>query len=137
MKEQTVIIQKGGSLSRIVGLLSALVKDRPLKVVISEYRRTRSLEQNRALWGVIYPAILQHLHGWEAEDLHEYFLGEHYGWETLEGFGRKRLKPMRRSSKLSTTEFADHIAFIQRRMAEHGIYVPDPDPAYWTREQAA
>ena len=126
MREQTVIIQKGGSLSRIVGLLSALVKEMPLKVTIAEYKRTRSLEQNRALWGVIYPAVLQHLPGWDADDLHEYFLGEWSGWEIIEGFGRKRMRPVRRSSKLSTTEFADYIAFIQRRMAEHGIYVPDP-----------
>ena len=126
MKEQTVIIQKGGSLSRIVGLLSALVKEMPLKVTIAEYKRTRSLEQNRALWGVIYPAVLQHLPGWDADDLHEYFLGEWSGWEIIEGFGRKRMRPVRRSSKLSTAEFADYIAFIQRRMAEHGIYVPDP-----------
>lgn len=127
MREQTVIIQKGGSLSRIVGLLSELVKEMPLKVTIAEYKRTRSLEQNRALWGVIYPAVLQHLPGWDADDLHEYFLGEWSGWEIIEGFGRKRMRPVRRSSKLSTTEFAEYIAFIQRRMAEHGIYIPDPN----------
>jgi hypothetical protein len=127
MKEQTVIIQKGGSLSRIVGLLSALVKAMPLKVTIAEYRRTRSLEQNAYLWGCVYPTILQHLPGWDAEDLHEYFLGEWSGWEVLEGFGRKRMRPIRRSSKLKTTEFMDFIAFIQRRMAEHGVYIPDPN----------
>ncbi|HEX7041285.1 MAG TPA: hypothetical protein VF202_14305 [Trueperaceae bacterium] len=127
MKEQTVIIQKGGSLSRIVGLLSALVKEMPLKVTIAEYRRTRSLEQNAYLWGCVYPTILQHLPGWDAEDLHEYFLGEWSGWEVLEGFGRKRMRPIRRSSKLKTTEFMDFVAFIQRRMAEHGVYIPDPN----------
>ena len=40
---------------------------------------------------------------------------------------RKRMRPIRRSSKLSKTEFAGFIAFIQQRMAEHGIYVPDPE----------
>src|SRR5690349_21300498 len=125
MREQTVIIPKGGVLSRVVALISALSKDAPLKIVISEYKRTRSLEQNAYLWGAVYPSILQHLPGWDADDLHDYFLGEHFGWETLEGLGRKRLKPVKRSSKLSTTEFADHVAFIQRTMAEKGIYVPD------------
>jgi hypothetical protein len=127
MREQTVIIPKGGVLTRIVSLLSALAADTPLKVTIAEYKRTRSTEQNAYLWGCVYPTILHHLPGWDANDLHEYFLGEHFGWETLEGLGRKRLKPVKRSSRLSTTDFADHVAFIQRAMAEKGIYVPDPN----------
>jgi hypothetical protein len=28
---------------------------------------------------------------------------------------------------LSVTEFMDYVAWIQRAMAEKGIYVPDPD----------
>jgi hypothetical protein len=129
MKEQTFILQRAveRNLTRLAGFLSALPTDRAWKLTICEWKRTRSNEQNAYLWGVVYPAILQHLPGWDADDLHEYFLGEHYGWETLEGLGRKRLKPIRRSSKLSTTEFGDHVAFIQRAMAEKGIYVPDPN----------
>lgn len=129
MREQTIILQKGSALVRVVALLSALVRDTPLKVTIAEYKRTRSHEQNAYLWGVVYPSILSHLPGWDADDLHEYFLGEHFGWATLEGMGRKRLKPIKRSSKLSTTEFQDHVAFIQRAMAEKGVYVPDPNEA--------
>lgn len=121
------ILQKGErSLARIVAFLSALSKDRAWKVEVSEHRSRRSDEQNRYLWGVVYATILKHLPGWDADDLHEYFLGEWSGWQTIEGFGRKRLKPVRRSSKLNTTEFADYVAFIQRKMAERGIYVPDP-----------
>ena len=99
----------------------------PLKVEISEFKRTRSNEQNAYLWGVAYPSILKHLPGWDAEDLHEFCLGEWSGWETLEGMGRKRLKPIRRSSRLSTREFQDFVGFIQRTMAEKGIDVPDPN----------
>lgn len=129
MKEQTFILPRSAdrNLTRLVAFLSALPRDRSWKLTIAEHKRTRSHEQNAYLWGVVYETILQHLPGWDAEDLHEYFLGEHYGWETLEGLGRKRLKPIRRSSKLSTTEFADHVAFIQRTMAEKGVYVPDPN----------
>jgi hypothetical protein len=127
MREQTVIIPKGGVLTKIVSLLSALAKDTPLKVTIAEYKRTRSYEQNSYLWGVVYPSILKHLPGWDADDLHDYCLGEWSGWETLEGFGRRRMRPVRRSSKLNTVEFMDFIAHIQRTMAEKGIYVPDPN----------
>jgi len=101
-----------------------------LRVEVSEYRKRRSDEQNRYLWGSVYPSIIaaggEQLRGWTAEDIHEYLLGEIYGWETLEGFGRKRLRPLRRSSKMSTVEFAGYVAQIQQRMAILGIYVADP-----------
>src|SRR5690606_3719055 len=90
------------------------------------YRKRRSNQQNRYLWGVCYPALLEGggeaLRGWTADDLHEFFLGEWSGWETIEGFGRKRMKPLRRSSKLSTLEFAEYVDFIHRKAAEMGIY---------------
>lgn len=129
MKEQTFILQRSveRNLSRLISFLSSLPKDAAWKITVGEWKRTRSHEQNAYLWGVVYETILSHLPGWEAEDVHEYFLGEHYGWETLEGLGRKRLKPVRRSSKLSTTEFSDHVAFIQRAMADKGVYIPDPN----------
>lgn len=100
-----------------------------LKVVVEEAKKRRSDEQNRYLWGCVYPTILQagQLQGWTAEDLHEYFLGEVFGWEQVTGFGRKRLRPIRRSSGMSTVEFSEYVAQIQQRMAELGIYVPDPN----------
>lgn len=96
-------------------------------VEVRAWKRTRSSQQNRYLWGCVYPHIMKHLDGWEAEDVHEYFLGEHFGWETLTGLGRRRLRPLRRSSKLTTVEFNDYVAFIQRKAAELGIYIPDPN----------
>jgi hypothetical protein len=131
VKEQTFILQRAAdrNLSRLVAFLSGLSKDVAWKLTVTEWKRTRSNEQNAYLWGVVYKSILQHLPGWDADDLHEYFLGECFGWETLEGFGRKRLKPVRRSSRLSTLEFSDYVGFIQRTMAAKGIYVPDPGEA--------
>jgi hypothetical protein len=125
---QTIHLAKGErSLTRIVAVLSALAKDKAWKIEISEAKRTRSHEQNAYLWGCVYKTICQHLPGWDADDVHEYCLGEWAGWEVLEGLGRKRLKPIRRSSKLTTTEFCDYVAFIQRTMAAKGIYIADPN----------
>lgn len=125
---QTIHLGKGErSLTRIVSVLSALARDKAWKIEIKEARPTRSNEQNAYLWGVVYETIKQHLPGWDADDIHEYCLGEWSGWETLEGFGRKRLRPIRRSSKLTTSEFMDFVGFVQRTMAEKGIYIPDPN----------
>jgi len=109
-------------------LMRALPGQR-LKVTVEVAKKKRSDEQNRYLWGAVYPTIIREaqLQGWSAEDLHEYLLGEIFGWERMEGFGRTRMRPVRRSSGMSTVDFAHFIAEIQRRMAEKGIYVPDPN----------
>jgi hypothetical protein len=115
-----------GNLSRF---LSQLPPEQAWSVEVKRHAKRRSDQQNRYLWGVAYPAFLRALPGWEAEDVHEYLLGEHFGWERLEGLGRPRVKPVKRSSKLSTLEFAEYVDFVQRKAAELGLYVPDPEPA--------
>jgi hypothetical protein len=116
-------------MAQMVRLVSKLPADKPWQIEVKLYRKRRSDQQNRYLWGVVYATILKDggeaLGGWTADDLHEYFLGEHFGWETLEGFGRKRVKPIRRSGKLTTVEFSDYVDFIQRKAAELGVYIPD------------
>src|SRR3990167_6283674 len=125
MSEERFTLRKGGQITRLAAYVSALLREHDVSIVVKRHRDRRSDQQNRYLWGVVYPVILKHLEGWDAEDVHEFCLGEWSGWETLQGFGRKRLKPIKRSSKLTTTEFMDYVAHIQRTMADKGIYVPD------------
>jgi hypothetical protein len=115
--------------ARAAAFIQSLPVDRAWRVVVEAWKPRRSDQQNRYLWGVVYPAVLSggELDGWDSEDLHEYFLGECFGWETLEGFGRKRVRPIRRSSRLNKQEFADYVGFIQRKAANLGIYIPDPE----------
>ena len=131
---QTFVLHKDSSRAsvrdRLVRFLDMLPDDRAWLVEIKRHARRRSDQQNRYLWGVVYPAFLRVLPGWDAGDVHEYLLGEHFGWERLEGMGRTRLKPIKRSSKLTKAEFAEYTEFCQRKGAEHGVYVPDPDPFY-------
>ena len=131
---QTIILPRACpalSARRAADVIQSLPADKAWRIEIAEHKRKRSDDQNRYLWGAVYPSILsaggEQLRGWTADDLHEFCLGEIYGWEVIEGFGRKRMKPVRRSSRMNTTEFAEYVAQIQRRMAEHGIYVPDPE----------
>ena len=116
-------------INRIRRMLESVDASVPWVVEIRPHKPVRSDAQNRYLWGVCYPTICKTLQGWDAEDVHEYCLGEHFGWETIEAFGKKRLRPIRRSAKLNKQEFSDFVAFIQRRMAEHGIVIPDPTDA--------
>lgn len=110
-------------------VLSAM-PGKELRVEVCEYRKRRSQDQNAALWGVAYKT-LHDATGNDPDDLHTYFLGEWGGWETIDVMGQKRRVPIRRSSKLTTVEFAEFYAFIQQRSAETvGVYIPDPDPLH-------
>lgn len=104
-----------------------LPSDKAWKVEVKRYSKRRSDLQNRYLWGVVYPAFMRVLDGWDLDDVHDFLLGEWSGWERIEGLGRARLKPIKRSSQLTTAEFSEYTAFCQRKGAEHGIYVPDPE----------
>ena len=130
---QTFVLHKDATRERVLGNLVRFVQSLPdtkaWKVEIAQHARRRSDEQNRYLWGVVYPAFEQALEGWDKEDIHEYLLGEHFGWQRIEGMGRAKVKPLKRSSKLTKTEFTDYVSFCQRKGAEHGIYVPDPEAA--------
>lgn len=121
------LVPRDRTIERLARFLAGLPTDKAWRVEVQEHKPTRSDQQNRYLWGVVYPAICAHLEGWDAEDVHEYMLGECYGWQEISGLGRRRVKPLRRSSRLSKQEFSDFVAFIQRRMAEHGVYIPDPN----------
>jgi hypothetical protein len=129
--ETTVILPRALSRSRIIERIAAVLTALPLqtawRIEVHEHKSTRTPAQNAYLWGVVYPTILEagELKGWEPDDLHEYLLGEHFGWEIIEGLGKRRMRPIRRSSKLDKQEFSDYIDFIQRKMAQFGIFIPD------------
>jgi hypothetical protein len=53
-------------------------------------------------------------------------VGEWGGFETLDGFGRKRMRPIKRSSKLNKQEFSDYLLFLETRCMEMGIDIPAP-----------
>lgn len=120
----------GAELGEVLGAISTLDAGTAWEIEIRQRKSRRTDQQNRYLWGVVYKTILkaggEALGGWTAEDLHEYFLGEHFGWEKLRGFGRTRMKPMRRSSRLTKMEFVDYVDFIIRKAAGLGVVIPDP-----------
>lgn len=116
----------GPAYSRLCKVIERLPADKAWKITIEEKKPRRSENQNRYLFGIVYAEIAKHLEGFDKDDIHEFCLGECFGWEVVEAFGKKRQRPIRRSSKLNKQEFTDYIAHIQRTMAERGIVIPDP-----------
>jgi hypothetical protein len=126
-------------LDNLIEFLRGLPLSRSWMIEIKRYVKTRSNEQNAALWGVAYPAIVAATGEDDVNTWHEYFLGERFGWVEVSLFGKRKLRPARTTTTgykgednpLSTIEFAEFYDFIQRRARENGIKVPDPDPLWF------
>lgn len=136
------------SIQRVVAYLSKCRPGHKLRVEVSEVRRGRSGSQNASLWGVAYPPLMAHmgLRGErEAEELHEFWCGEYFGWVTYDIMGQRKKRPRRTTTTdemgqrkvIATVEFMDFYAFIQQRSAEYGVFVPDPDPEWFRGETGA
>ena len=117
----------------VATMVAAIDTKKSWCITVEPWKRKRSDAQNRFLWGVAYPMILEQggetLGGWTRDDLHEYFLGECFGWEVLEGFGRKRMRPFKRSSALNKEEFTEYLMFLEQRCIDMGMG-PLPEPVY-------
>jgi hypothetical protein len=126
----TFILRPGPAFARVlanvIAFLGKLPTEKAWSVEIKPHSERRSDQQNRYLWGVCYPALADAT-GYDAEDLHEFLLGEHFGWEEYDVLGHKRKRPQRRSSKMSRMEFAEYVGYVQRTAANLGVYIPDPD----------
>jgi hypothetical protein len=114
----------------VVRMIPGVPQGKPIAVTVEEWKKPRTNQQNAFLWGVVYPSILEgggeQLRGYTRDDLHEFFLGEWGGWETLEGLGRKRLRPLRRSSRLTKEEFTEYLDFITVKCSQLGITIEEP-----------
>lgn len=98
-----------------------------LRNIIRKSRRTN--DQNALLWSLYSDIIAlggESLGGFTKDDLHEFFLIDYFGAETKELFGRKKLKPLHRSSRLTKMEFAEFVEHIVRFMAEKGVVLTLP-----------
>lgn len=129
MNEEKFTLRRGAQITRLIAYVSALLKERDVDIIVKEHKPKRSDCQNKLLWS-IYTEILtrggEAMAGWTKDDLHELFLGEHFGWQIIEGLGQKRKKPIRRSSRLNMPEFTAFVEFILRYMAEQGVYIEMP-----------
>lgn len=130
-------------LANCTAFLGKLTSAKSWVVEIKQYRKTRSNDQNEALWGLAYPIIAKAL-GEDVNTIHEYMLGEHFGWIESVVFGKRKSRPARTTTTgyrgepdtLSTVDFASYFDFIQRRAGENGVHIPDPNPA-WREAKAA
>jgi hypothetical protein len=120
IEKSSIYLPAQSSVGRFIGL-------GVLRTILKKSKRSN--DQNALLWALYSDALKlggETLGGWTTDDIHEYMLGEFFGWQTCEALGRKRQKPIRRSSRLTKMEFSDFVEFVVRKFAEHGIVLELP-----------
>lgn len=123
-------------LSNIHAFLDRLPDSKSWRIEIREYKPDRSDKQNRALWGVAYPAIMEAtgLQGErEKEQLHRQMCGEFFGWKDHALLGRVPVRTTTVNEHgerdlVDSAVMAEFYGFVQRIGAEFGIDVPSPEP---------
>lgn len=140
---QKFIVKPGDDRIRfnLIEAIKQWPRDVPLEANLSKPKDSRSDQQNRALFGVLYPPLMEFmgLRGQsEKEYLHEFFCGDYFGWREIDIMGAKKKAPVRTTTTnadgkrevLSKPEFAGFMDFIYQRAAEAGCVLPDPIPVY-------
>ena len=117
----------------VARMVQGLDPARVWSIEVTEWKKPKTNQQSRYLFGVVYPMIMEaageSLRGFTRDDLHDFFLGEIWGWETIEGFGRKRLRPLKRTSRMTKQEFTEYLYGIENKCIEMGIG-PLPEPIH-------
>ena len=121
--------------------ISLIDPDKATTITIEPYKKPRSSKQNATLFGVKYPPLMEFMGlsgDREKNELHELFCGEFFGWIEYEIMGKKKQRPKRTTTTdesgkrdiLPIPEFIDFVEYIDRRAAEQGCVLPDPDPMF-------
>lgn len=124
-----------------IAFINGLEADCEWEIQIKKYQRNRTHAQNNTLFGVIYPQLMEFmgLSGEkEKEELHEYFCGEYFGWNTKKIMGRPMHKPKRttttdtegKKQALTKIEFSEFVDWIIRRASEYGCSVIMPSECH-------
>lgn len=126
---QVVVLRKGAQSKRreLGDFIANLPLDRNVEVRIRAWSPSHTDDQRGYLWGVVYKTIADFT-GYDVNDLHDIYLGLHFGRETREILGVPVSRPSRRSSGLGTQAYFDYTEFIrQHAMEKLGCFVPLPE----------
>lgn len=127
---------------RIAAFIESALPGKPLRVTVEVAKRKRSDPQNAYLFGVCYPLLTKAM-GYDADDIHEYMCGRHFGWvdkpcpktpRNPEGLESRPFRTTTRDENgqrnvLGTVEFSDFVETVSRVAAHAGVYIPQPNEA--------
>jgi hypothetical protein len=118
-------------LERAHKLLDDLDQGKAWTVAVKPYRKKRSNSQNAYYWAALVNEIALET-GHDANEVHEFLLGECFGWQESEVFGRRKVRPSRTSSQLNVNQFSSYCQWVQAWASKNlGMVLEDP-PEGWS-----
>ena len=135
---------------RAIELLANFVRHylpgKELSVDVEEFAEERTGKQRRALFGVAYKSLMDQMGlagEREKDQLHEMMCGEYFGWRDASTMGATSRVPARTTTRneagerdvLSVRQQMAFYAWLQRRAAEYGYEIPDPEPEFYRRAE--
>lgn len=118
--------------------IDRLPDDKSWELTIEQFKRERSDSQNRGLFGVGYPPLMEFC-GYQGDadkrELHREFCGAFFGWVDTPTGGSRPARTTTTNERgqrdvVPWDVFCEFYAFVQRKGAELGVFIPDPDPLW-------
>ncbi len=97
-----------------------ILEGKQIEVILRQYRKGRSNEQNRWYWGCIVPLLAEHC-GYDKEEMHDALR-----WKFLRKHAAL-IETVRSTTELTTAEFSDYCEQCRRFAAEMSVYIPSPN----------
>lgn len=130
-------------IARIAACLAGLKAGKAYRILIKEEADDRTVQQCRYLNGVPYK-LLSDFTGYERDEISSHLCGLRWGFKQVRVPRTQNNprgiedRPVRTTTTdeqgnrdvLSTRDFWEYVEFCQRFGAQHGVYIPDPDPSY-------
>ena len=127
--------------ARLVALFRSF-RGEVVDLAVTKHADTRSARANAYYWGVVVKLATAHT-GDTAEDFHDEMCARFLARRRIEivnyqtGEAEEVVIPGR-SSRLAVGDFYTFVEQVRQFCAEFlGVVTPDPDPAYWRRQEAA
>jgi hypothetical protein len=127
MSQPTFIIRDPAIRERAVAFLNQLDLSKPWQLVVTPFKRNRSLQQNNLYWGWI--GMIAQETGNGNEDIHEW-LKRRFLAPSFVTVGNETQEIRRSTTKLNTKEMSEYMAQVEAWAAsELGIVLPRPEDA--------
>lgn len=126
--------RRASILANVHTFLDKLPDTKAWEVEIKEYRKKRSNQQCRYLFGIVYPQLRDASGAATIDEIHDECCERFFGTVEVEVLGRRKVRPFRRTTTdengadntMGTEDFAKFVAMVQQLGAELGIYIADP-----------
>lgn len=137
-----LLIEKMNGLFDLKPLYSWMkqVSDGIYKLEVKKVRKPRSNDQNKWLWGCIYPMLLEALvdAGWEfvsVEQVHEFFKARVTTQDVVNRDTGEIVSFPQSTAEMSTVQFMTYCEKLREYGREYlNVEIPDPDKNWVTHE---